>query len=160
MSLGTETELVQNAALGAVILWTFTEEYCDQCRRQSGPSLQLVLPVLPMVLDQETTESIYRRRFDGGLFLALAENRTLTLDLQYRTQISIPQTMQALNLAFATRLLSYRKDEGILWSERRTAPELKSNSEVRPLLAAAKRLGYWFSTINSEQLCSYLHLQF
>jgi len=160
MTLTQEAELVQNAALGAVVLWAFSNEYCDQKLRRSGPPLPYLLPVLPMVFHAETVENISRRHFDGGLLLALAENRTLTLDLNERVQNFAPQTMKALNLAFATGLLSYNRESGEIWAERRGIPSLGKSPEIKPIIASAERLGYWFSTIGIDQLCSYLHLKF
>ena len=160
MTLTTEAELVQNPALGALALWAFTAEFFAQTKRQHGPTMPLALPVLPMVLHEETVECIHNRHFDGGLFLALADNRTLTLDLQERMEAMAPQTMQALNLAFATNLLSFDRETGELRPKRLTAPVRPQQSEVRDILAASQRLGYWFCTINIEQICSYLRIRF
>ena len=160
MTLTTEAELVQNPALGALALWAFTAEFYAQTKRQHGPTMPLALPVLPMVLHEETVECIHNRHFDGGLFLALADNRTLTLDLQERMESMAPQTMQALNLAFATNLLSFDRETGELQPKRLTAPVRPQQAEVRDILAASQRLGYWFCTINIEQICSYLRIRF
>ncbi|HVU16611.1 MAG TPA: three component ABC system middle component [Candidatus Didemnitutus sp.] len=160
MTLATEAELVQNAALGAVVLSAFTVEFYDQRRRQAGPPLPYLLPVLPMVMHEETVTSIYRRHFDGGLLLAIAEDRTLTLELQERMETMMPQTMQALNVAFSSKLLTYRGDTGQVWAESRHLPNLPRGEESKPLIAAATRLGYWFSTISIDQLCAYLRIRF
>jgi len=146
--------------LGAVVLSAFTVEFCDQKRRQAGPPLPYLLPVLPMVMHEETVTNIYRRHFDGGLLLAIAEDRTLTLELQERMEAMMPQTMRALNVAFSAGLLSYREDAGQIWAESRHLPNLPRSEEIKPLIAAATRLGYWFSTISIEQLCSYLRIRF
>lgn len=160
MALATESELVQNAALGALVLWAFTDEFCDQKRRQEGPPLTYLLPVLPMVMHEETVLSIYRRHFDGGLLLAIADDRTMTLDLQERMEAMTPQTMQSLNLAFGVGLLTYRNDVGQVWSNRRNLSSVSRGDEIKPMIAAAERLGYWFATIRIEQLCSYLRIRF
>lgn len=160
MTLTTEAELVQNPALGALALWAFAAEFYGQTQKTHGPALPLAMPVLPMVLHQETVESIHNRHFDGGLFLALAENRTLTLDLQERMEAMRPQTMRALNLGFATKLLTYDQETGELRPKRLTPPIRPLQPEVRKMLSASERLGFWFCTINLEQLCSYLHIRF
>jgi hypothetical protein len=160
MTLTTEAEIVQNPALGALALWAFTAEFYAQAGRRRGPTMPLTLPVLPMVLHEETVECMHNRHFDGGLFLALAENRTLTLDLQERMEAMTPQTMQALNLGFATNLLSFDRESGELRPARLTPPVRPQGPEVRDILATSQRLGYWFYTINIEQLCSYLRIRF
>lgn len=160
MTLTTEAELVQNPALGALVLWAFTAEFYGQTQRARGPALPLALPILPMVLHEETVESIYNRHFDGGLMLALADNRTLTLDLQERMEAMAQQTMRALNLGFATNLLTYDRGTGELRPKRMTPPVRPAQAEVRKMISAAERLGYWFCKINLDQLCSYLHIRF
>ncbi|OAI41605.1 hypothetical protein AYO41_05370 [Verrucomicrobia bacterium SCGC AG-212-E04] len=159
MSLATEAELVQNSGVGAALVWAFTLKFYDQTDQARGPLLPLILPVLPMTFHQETVDALYRRNFDGGLDLGLAENRTLTIDLQERTQAMLPQTMQALNIAFATGLLTYLRPEGELRPVRRTAPFRSDSEELRRMLSTATRLGYWFATINSERLGSLLRIR-
>lgn len=159
MQLATEAELVQNSALSAALIWAFTLEFCGQARHKSGPVLPLALPVLPMALHQETVESLHRRNYDGGLDLALAENRTLTIDLQERMQAMLPQTMCALDVAFATGLLTYVRETGELRPVRKTNPFRTDSEEVRRMLNTATRLGYWFCTINHERLGSLLRIR-
>lgn len=160
MTLTTEAELVQNPALGALALWAFTAKFYGQTRRTRGPALPLALPVLPMVWHEETVESIYNRHFDGGLLLALADDRTLTLDLQARMEAMASQSLRALNLGFATNLLTYDRATGELRPKRMTPPVRPPEPEVRKMILAAERLGHWFCNINLDQLCSYLRIQF
>jgi hypothetical protein len=160
VTLTTEAELVQNPALGAMVLWAFTAEFYGQTQRQRGPVLPLVLPVLPMVLHEETVSSIHNRHFDGGLFHALADNRTLTLDVQERMEAMREQTMRALNVGFATNLLTYERQTSELRPKRMTPPVRRLQPEVARMMSAAARLGYWFCTINAEQICSYLRIRF
>ena len=159
MQLATEAELVQNSALSAALVWAFTLEFCGQTRQERGPLLPLALPVLPMTLHQETVESLHRRNYDGGLDLALAENRTLTIDLQERMQAMLPQTMRALDVAFATGLLTYVRANGELRPIRKTDPFRTDSEEVRRMVNTATRLGYWFATINPERLGSLLRIR-
>lgn len=160
MPLSTQAELVQNSAIGAALLWAFTLEYFGQTLRQKGPTLPLALPILPMTLHQETVESLCARNYDGGLDLALAENRTLTLDLQERMEAMLPQTMSALGVAFASRLITFDRDSGQLRPLRMTDPFRADSNEVRRMLHTATRLGYWFATINPERIGSLLRIRF
>ncbi|MDP2138561.1 MAG: DUF6521 family protein [Candidatus Didemnitutus sp.] len=160
MSLATEADLVQNPALGAALLHTFTLEYCEQNRNKSGPPITHLLPVLPMLLHEETVQELYRRHYEGGLLLALSENRTLTIGLQERMQSTVPRTMRALNLALAAGLLTYDPVEDQVRVAAKTRAEFSSGAETKPMHAAATRLGYWFATVRIEQLCSYLRIKF
>ncbi len=159
MPLSTEAELVQNSALSAALVWAFTLEFFGQTRKERGPILPLALPVLPMTLHQETVESLHGRNYDGGLDLALAENRTLTIDLQERMQAMLPQTMRALDVAFATGLITYDRATGELRPVRKTDPFGTDSEELRRMLNTATRLGYWFATINPERIGSLLRIR-
>jgi len=160
MQLATEAELVQNSALSAALLWAFTAEYFSQAKSERGPLLPMCLPVVPMALHQETVDSLNNRHYSGGLELALAENRTLTIDLQERMEAMLPQTMRGLNIGFGTGLLTFIRETGELRPVRRTNPFQQSGSEeIRRMLNTAKRLGYWFCTINPERLGPLLRIR-
>jgi len=160
LKLETEVELVQNPALCALVIWTFVIEFFGEAHSLRGPTIPFCLPVLPMVIHRETVETLARRHFVGGLHLALAENRTLTIDLQERMEATTRQTMAALNLGFASGLFGYDRERGQLVPKRKTPPVQPVSEEVREMLNTAKRLGFWFYTINAEQLCSILRIRF
>jgi len=160
MKLANEVELVQNSALCSFILWTFVDEFYGESKNVRGPALPFILPVLPMVIHRETVENFGRRQYVGGLHLALAENKTLTLDLQERMEMSLELTFSALNLCFASKLLNYNPDRGQLIPTNRKSGFHFPGSDVREMLNTARRLGFWFSNINAEQLCSMLRIHF
>jgi hypothetical protein len=160
MNLTTEVELVQNTALGALSIWTFTNEFFGQCRQRRGPQLALATIVLPMVFHEDTLEAIHARHFEGGLFTALAQNRGIGVELQDRIEAMVPETMASLNLCFASGLLAFNKDKATLRPLRRSAPFSVQTESARHMVAAAARLGYWCSTINTARLCSLLSIRF
>ena len=61
-----EPEIVQNDALGALILWAFSNQYC--AKQPTGVSLLWLLPVLPLAFHQETVEAVSHRHFSGGIY--------------------------------------------------------------------------------------------
>ena len=160
MNLTAEVELVQNTGLGALSLWAFTNEFCGEMKRRRGPPLPLGAIVLPMIFHEETLEAIRNRHFEGGLFTALAQHRSIGLELQERVESMLPQTMSALNLCFASALLSFSHERGELHAIRRTEPFAPQAESTRRIMAGAARLGYWFSTINTARLCSLLQVRF
>jgi len=160
MRLETETELVQNPVLGGIIIWSFVNAYDRQLHYQRGPQLPFLLPILPMAFHQETVRSLQGRQREGGLDLALTENRTLTLDLQERMESMLSQSMRALNLSLASKLISYDRVSGQLRSERRTPPFNFESLDLRQMMRTANRLGYWFSTISPERICFSLRIRF
>jgi len=160
MSLTSEVELVQNTALGALSIWSFTNEFFGQSKQRSGPPLALATIVLPMVFHEDTLEAIHARHFEGGLFTALAQNRGLGVELQERIQAMVPETMASINLCFASGLLTYDKPKATLRPLRRKADFSIQADSPRNMLAAAKRLGYWCATITPGRICSLLNIRF
>ena len=159
MKLETEAELVQNPALCALVICSFVAEFFGESNRVKGPTIPFVLPILPIIIHQETVKTLARRRYIGGLHLALAENKTLTLDLQERMESTTELTLSVLNICFASGLLWYDKDSGQLIAKKKIGFQSDS-AEVREMVNTAKRLGYWFNTINADQLCSLLRIHF
>jgi len=160
MKLSTEVELVQNSAICAIAVWTFVNEFYGESRNTKGPALPFVLPVLPLVLNREAIDTLSRRHYVGGLHLALAENRALTIDLQERMEGTVDLTFMALNIGFASKLLRYDAERGqLIPGQRKTAFQFQGD-DVRDILNTAKRLGYWFYNINADQLCSMLRVSF
>jgi hypothetical protein len=159
MKLESEAELVQNPALCALVICTFVTEFFGQSKKLKGPTIPFVLPVLPMVMHGETVETLARRRYSGGLHLALSENKTLVLDLQERMEAATELTLSALNICFASSLLGYDQSNGQVIPKKGIGFQSVSE-EVRDMINTSNRLGYWFSTINSDQLCSMLRIHF
>ena len=159
MKLESEAELVQNPALCALIICTFVAEFFSQSKKLKGPTIPLVLPVLPMVIHRETVETLARRHYIDGLQLALAENKTLTLDLQERMEAATELTLSALNIAFASGLLGYDQERGQLIPKKGMGVK-SASKEIREMINTSNRLGYWFSSINADQLCSLLRIHF
>jgi hypothetical protein len=138
----------------------FVNRFYEETFQQRGPSIPLTMPVLPMVFHKETASSISRKNFQGGLFIAIAENRTISVGLQQRMEDMENQTFQALNLSFAAGLLDYEKVSKQILPLRKTLPFQIDVGETKEMLNAAKRLGAWFATISTEQLCILLKLRF
>ena len=159
MRLYDEGELVQNPGIGAALLWEFVAAYCKAANNH-GPSIPLCFPVIPITFHQETVECLHRRIYDGGLFLAIADNRTLFVDLQERVESMLPQTMMALNFAFASKLLLFDSAIQQIHPGRRTSPFQMQSKEFRRMINTSKRLGHWFGTLNVQQLAGLLRIRF
>jgi hypothetical protein len=152
-----EPEIVQNDALAALILWAFTNEFC--VKQPAGVGLFWLLPVLPLVFHEETVKSVSNRHFDGGIYLALTEDRTLVSGLQDRMEAMAWQTFAALNVALATRLMQLDDQKQRVTSLRRNPP-VEYGPMVKPLISTAERFGYWFVRSSPEELIGLLRIRF
>lgn len=160
MRLTAEARLVQNPAVGALALWAFVTQFIESQPNHRGPALPLCLPVLPLALNHEASSALSARHFEGGLELALVENRTLAAGLQDRMEGMTDQTMRALDLAFASKILDYESSSGELISCRKTPPFAAGDkSDVRKIVATARRLGHWFAVMQVARVLALLSIR-
>jgi len=160
MRLTAEARLVQNPAVGALALWAFVTQFIESHHAHRGPALPLCLPVLPLALNYDASTALHARRFEGGLELALVENRAIVAGLQDRMVLMTDQTMRALDLAFASKILDYDAASGELISCRKTPPfTAAENSDVRKIVATARRLGHWFAVMQIARVLSLLSIR-
>lgn len=154
-----EYEIVQNPALGACVLWQYTDGFTEATGRQRGPSLVEAMPVLPLVFHEESAEGLGRRRYDGGLYTALADDRALFVGLQKRMEDMAPQTFRALNIALRSGLLSYDRETSELHRVQRVRAPAATNDAVRLMFSTAQRLGHWFASSSPAETLKHLQIK-
>ena len=157
MRLTAEAHLVQNPAVGALALWGFVDEYA--AKSQTGCPILFCLPVLPIALNRDASATLHSRRFEGGLELALAEHREIAAGLQDRMEQMVLQTMHAIDLAFATRLMTYDSDSGHLSPLRHTRAFRTRVPDIRQIMNTSRRLGYWFAAMPTRRIISLLNIR-
>lgn len=160
MKQGLEYYIIQNSALGSLALWSFATKYYENTHQQKGVPLPLTMIVLPMVFHKETVSSISRRRYKGGLYRSIGENRTISVGLQQRMESMADQTFMSLNVAFAAGLLKYDPETAQVIPGRTAKPSQVKIGETKEIMDASGRLGHWFSQISVEQLSVLLKVRF
>jgi len=162
MNVLNEYEIMQNNALGALALSAFTIEFYKNTNNMHGPTLPVLMPVLPMVLHEDTASTLHNKHKKGGFYKSIYKNKTILIGLQQRMESMADQTFQALNFAFASKMLNYDNSTNQIIPRRRTSPLKLINSnyvEIRRIIKAAERLGYWFSEMELEQISIALNLR-
>ena len=149
---------IQNSALGAVILWEFCLHY--EKEKQAGPTLLLVMPILPLIFNAHATSAIFKRKMSGGLFRAINEDRSLVAGLQSRMVKMADQTFESINLGLASGLIGYDSESAKLATIRKSVPDGFDYSDAENMRFAAKRLGIWFADLPIDQLSFMLNLRF
>lgn len=155
----TEYDVVQNSALSGLALWTFVSNFYENTSKTRGPHLWFTMPILPLVFHQDTMESMRTRNLEGGLYKVIAEERGIFVGLQERMMAMSGQTFDGLNMACAAKLLRYDAVSAQFTPLRISPPQFASGDTTK-IIAASKRLGYWFATTNRDQLLSLLKLRF
>ncbi len=154
-----EFEIIQNTPLAALALWKFCISYYNNTERKYGPSIPIIMVVLPLVFNKMIAKSIYSKHKTGGLYRALSENRDLPVDLQQRMQSMKDQTFRGINFAFAADLIEYDHRNVQIIPKKMTFSFRSDSDEIKQIMSAAERLGYWFSDISLDQISTLLKVR-
>ena len=164
-SLTREVRIVQNAALGATLLWRFAVGYSQANSTNSPPPLPLMFLVLPIVLHHDTLELVSSTRTDTGLHafvdkFSRSENQKadLLLSIHSRVVTTRPLSWRSLCLSIERRLIAIDTGRAAIVALSRTRPASVPAS-VRPLLSGAEKLGTWCSRLSLLEICSVLKVQ-
>jgi hypothetical protein len=155
--------IIQNNLLGALSIHSFTKEFCKENKDELGPTLPLIMPLLPLVFNERCRDSLVGvKRITQSRFLTtLADSRDIPAGLQKRMEEMSDQTMDSLNFAFSLNLLSYENEKGELYVVKRIRnfPKMhyKDNQDI---LHASKVLGNWFASFTIEEICLSLNIVF
>lgn len=103
--------LIQNSAIGAIALQSFTLGYYGVAKNKEKenpfPKIDYLFYVLPIVYNQSSMNTF---RSSNQLYTALLANKAIPLGLQERANKMSQQTFDALNLAFSKQILNYNKE--------------------------------------------------
>lgn len=158
-----EELVLRNPMLGACIFWQFAKTFSEHADDEP-PSLPLFFVVSAMIFHRPTVDKTYRMNFESGILKAVAERPDIIAGLQSRMEDFSGSSLQALQLATSTRLLS-REIAGSMPSFRAIGIELpkplrRSESPVTEMIAASKRLGAWFATEPPLTIQRHLMIEF
>jgi hypothetical protein len=159
MSNIKEYDIVQNYAISALALWNFSNEFYKNSNKKNGPTLTILMPVLPMVLHKETVSLIYNRNKVGGFYRAITEDKIIQVGLQQRMEAMAEKTLRSLNLAFASGILEYNNLNTQIIPKKKPPSISSYNDETKKILRASQRLGLWFSELSFEQIGLYLKVR-
>ncbi len=163
MSLLREVEVVQNPALGAIAIFQFSRAYYESSDQVHGPPLPTTLMLLPIILHEGSSRALHKMQRRSGLSKALSDYPELTVGLQKRMMAMQDLSLTSLQLALAAGLVALDKDHP--WP--RFTPVLRSlpdelapvTSDTKVIVAAALRLGWWFSGESVGVLCHMLNVR-
>jgi hypothetical protein len=155
-----EFDVVQNSALGSILIWSFVAEYYKTKDEQEGPTLPHIMMILPLLFNQHFVNSIYTKNRKGGLYNALNQDKSLFAGVQARMESMCGLTLRSMHICFSTKIISFEKNGFELMPIRIKIPDYKHNESINRMITASKRLGYWFASIDFNQLCALLKVRF
>lgn len=163
--LADEVRLVQNPALGAVLLWRFVSGYWEGHQQHSPTPLPLFFLVLPIVLHEETAMFVKSTQKTSGLRAfatkfgeAKISKQDLLLAIHERAKAFRELTLESLRLALSTRLIHLDLN-GEVFPLSRTRPHVGVPQSVNPLLKESEKLGYWFSQLTLHEIAAILKVR-
>lgn len=158
----TEVDVVQNPALGAALLWRFARAYQDEIAREVP--LHLTFLVLPLLLHRGCREQIVSTRKASGLTLfaaKLGDQRENLLAVHERACALRPLTLRSIGQGVRARLLSVDYPLATLRGNTVDVDDLPNPPDtVKNMLAAADKLGGWFSKMDLPQIAATLRVEF
>lgn len=160
MSRLIEHDIIQNIGIGALALHQFTVKYFEEKKNLQGPSLALVMPVLPILFHEQSLEEVAKRNYKGGFFKLTTEYRELPAGLQRRMESMSEQTFKSLNLAYQSKILTYNKELNEILPIESKVEKQQYSEEIQKIFRGADRLGFWFATLPFEQICINLKIKF
>ncbi|MCH7420502.1 three component ABC system middle component [Pseudomonas mosselii] len=156
-----EIYLVQNPALGAVLLWEFVKGY----KRQGsgvGPTLPLLFVVLPIIFSEPLRTVIGKTNASSGLRLftaKFAKEQELLLSLQ-RRMLALRQTsFSSASIALGSGLLTIDYATAVVDFRTKRYPA-KVSDALRDLGKHAEKLGGWCGSLSIQEVQTALRIGF
>lgn len=154
-----ECEIVQNAALGSVLLWRFASGF--QGTAHAGAPLPLLFLVLPICFQRTSLDSVARTRRNSGLALFVArlgEVREDLLAIHTRALALRQLSTDSLVVGVSAGLLTLDYRQAFVRANTRSDPILPER--LKPMWDAAERLGHWCATVSLSQTATLLKVNF
>lgn len=156
-----EVEIVQNAALGAVLLWRFAICY-DKVSAVKGVPMPLLFIVLPLLLNEHTRDIINSTNPSSGLHLfsrKLLKRKEELLSIHSRMLRLRLLTLKSLSLAVNKGLLKISVIDGLVLSNKPPRGHPLPH-EVLSLIKGSNRLGGWCGQLELSEIENFLRVRF
>jgi hypothetical protein len=151
--------LVQNPALGALLLWRFGKSYQDE--HLIEPALMhSFFVILPLLYHAPTLDRIRSTNDSSGLSLLakkMAEERELLVSVQGRALKMRELTLSSIGAAISSGLMNLSYDTGRLRSNEARPP--KPPERLKYHVAGAEKLGHWFGRLSLDQAFALLWVE-
>ncbi|MEQ1935604.1 MAG: three component ABC system middle component [Fimbriimonadaceae bacterium] len=151
-------DLMQNPALGCCCIGQFVRSYFNV--NECGPTLPLLISVLPITFHERTVEILHRRSLQGGLLNAKAEFKDLGVGLQERMEQMFDQSMSSIAFGIYLGVFELDPSTCLVSPTIKKLPSDKFPPATRKMLWTADRLGRWMGVGPLEMVCSHLKIVF
>ncbi|MCP1768657.1 three component ABC system middle component [Bradyrhizobium japonicum] len=155
----TPVTLVQNPALGAILLWKFCRGFQKE-RPDALPILVSLFCVLPVVYHAPTLRDVKSTNMPSGLVrfaTKLSEHREALIAIHNRALLMRELTLESVATGIAARLLRLNY----------STAEVSGNDALPPVMperlkdhySGAEKLGHWFARLPLSHALSTLRIE-
>lgn len=151
--------LVQNPALGALLLWRFGKSYQEECLVEVA-QFHSFFVVLPLLYHAQTLAHIRSTNQSSGLSQfakKLGDERELLIGVQSRALKMRDLTLSSIATGISSGVLHLDYGSGRLRSNDARPP--KEPERLRYHVAGADKLGHWFGRMPLSQAFSLLWVE-
>jgi len=159
----SEAAIVQNEALGAVVLWKFGLGF--QERDGKAATVSLAFLVLPLILHAPTLEIVLSTHKASGLHLfvgKLGEQREELIAVHGRALSLRQLSVESLMCAEQSGLIHIDPTTATMRSvapcDDLAPPSLPER--IRRIASASQKIGYWFAGLSDQQVAHTLRVEF
>lgn len=137
-----------NPILGSVLLWSFLQGY--EVHSEGCPFPLIFLP-LPLVLSKTIRDEFKGTNTETGLYTWITRKQNVLINLNTRIERASDITREAIIFGFSNEILIIHEDGTIRSNGKGIVKSRITNSsdEIRDMIGASRKIGVWFSQINS-----------
>jgi hypothetical protein len=156
-----EFDAIQNAGLGAALIWRSVCGYYNSSNRTEGCPAVLAFLVLPLILNEDL-RSVVTSTFKSSGIRKFESKFVSQIDLLFSVQDRAKEmrdlSRRSLALSLSKGLLTLSTESALLWP-RSTTFTRALPSDVLTLANAAEKLGFWVQQTSLRELCFSLRLE-
>lgn len=156
-----EVYLVQNPALGAVLLWKFVEGY-QAPKPSAQPLLPLLFIVLPIIFTEQLRLQLSSTYPSSGLRLFVAKfakDQEEILAIQKKMLLLRETSLSSLSIAISCGFLTLEHTTARVSANSRRFPSGVAD-EMKALVKHAGKLGAWCSSLSLQEVQAALRIAF
>ncbi|MCR8630713.1 three component ABC system middle component [Paenibacillus radicis (ex Xue et al. 2023)] len=165
--LDREINLIQNAALGATLLWRFVSGFSNGSETKESTPIPLLYIVLPMIYHHETLDLISTTQKPSGLrmfadkfYISKNSMSDILLTIHQRAIDFKEVTTESMRLALSSRLIAFNIEKGAVIPLSKAAPKLGIPDSIKEMHKAAEKLGFWCSQLTIHEVSTILKVGF
>jgi len=153
-----DRNIINNSSLACFLIILFIEEFEKKSLDKRSPDLLLFLLILPFAWHKISRETIKNKKSTTVLDAVIQENPLIKANFDQRVSNYAGPTLQGLNLAVASGLVTKIEIENIIQFKRSTKKWPSNVKKTLPddMSKTIVRLANWFHQMDTPQIYNFL----